>query len=135
MISDYYIQNHPDFPLYPGIYLSQFEIWAKTEDYYKDPDKWVDKFKILASIYSVQPIIHVIARFNVLYQPDYLSKSHLLSVKYQGYLIGQKNPTYIRKTAYIMGGAALGWMCGRKMYFEALGGLIITFLLVEVLSI
>ena len=32
--SDYYIPNHPDFPLYPGIYLSQFEIWAKTEDYY-----------------------------------------------------------------------------------------------------
>ena len=128
MVSNTLLENHPKWG-------ECYELVLKTSvPAYSNPEfehLYQYSYDIVNYLYTTRDVSRYIYHWRTTFETGYLADGYLDRVKLEGYIIGRKHPTEIKVATLIFGGATIGWLCGRELYFEAMGTIVITAVLAD----
>ena len=128
MVSNTLLENHPKWG-------QCYELVLKTSvPAYSNPEfghLYQYSYDIVNRLYTTRDISRNIYYWKTTFETGYLTNSYLKGIKLEGYMIGRRHPTETKIATLIFGGATIGWLCGRKLYLEAVGTIVITAVLAD----
>ena len=129
-ISNTLLENHPKWgQCYELVLKTSVPAYNNADAEFGDLYQY--SYDVVNYLYTTRDLSGNIYHFKTVFETGYLTNSYLNGVRLEGYMIGRRHPTEIKVATLIFGGATMGWLCGRRMYLEAMGTIVITAVLAD----